>query len=435
MGILSMSTAAETTFSEFDVNQVGTPAADAPRILPWKVVPLDPEYAGLWVVAGDLDGDGQPDIVSAQNHNEGDVHYTCTAVAQRLDGEVLWRWGDPSVGRKTLHHDVACQIHDWDSDGRPEVIVCDKQAIVELDGVTGKERRRIPIEDGASDCLVFCNLSGGDQPSDVLVKDRYSRIWAYNREGALLWNIENPGGYRTAHQPRPMDIDGDGRDEIMAGYAMLNPDGSVRWVFASEKVDLKRGHLDCARVVRRGPTPEDWRIVVTCCGAEAIAFVDGTGRRLWELAGHHFESVDVGRVMPARDSLQLVVDIDHRPQGEGPFWIIDESGEAIGQIMTDYARQHILVDWTGDGFAEIAVAQHGALYGHDGRCVGVFAIGDPAKGATGSGSIVFAGDMTGDGVADVAITTLDSLYIYRNEHGKKPDVAPSLGTEPNFTLY
>ena len=43
--------------------------------------------------------------------------------------------------------------------------------------------------------------------------------------GNLLWTVENPGGYRTAHQPFPLDIDGDGREEIMAGYALLDPDG------------------------------------------------------------------------------------------------------------------------------------------------------------------------------------------------------------------
>ena len=43
--------------------------------------------------------------------------------------------------------------------------------------------------------------------------------------------------------------------------------------------------------------------------------------------------------------------------------------------------------------------------------------------------------MTGDGIPDVLITTLDAVYIYRNKHGKKPAGNTPLGTEPNFTLY
>jgi hypothetical protein len=79
--------------------------------------------------------------------------------AHDLDGRVLWVWGNPNTGRRGLHHDVACQIHDWDGDGRNEVVVCTEGYLVELDGATGKERRKIPIPPNATDCLVFANLS------------------------------------------------------------------------------------------------------------------------------------------------------------------------------------------------------------------------------------------------------------------------------------
>ena len=195
------------------------------------------------------------EIVSAENFNREDTHYTSAVAAHRLDGSVLWHWGNPDAGRKTWHHDVACQIHDWDGDGKNEVVVCDQRDIVELDGATGAEKRRIPIAEGATDCLVFCDLAGRGRPEEVLVKDRYHQIWAYDHDWNELWTVRDPGGYRTAHQPRPIDLDGDGKDEIMAGYALLNSDGTVRWVYRSS-VDLSKGHLDCCRVVRQGKTPK-----------------------------------------------------------------------------------------------------------------------------------------------------------------------------------
>ena len=131
-------------------------------------------------------------------------------------------------------------MFDRNGDGRNEVVLCTKGFLVELDGATGQELRRIPIPEEATDCLVFCNLSGGKNPTEVLVKDRYHQIWAYDLTGRLIWTVKDPGGFRTAHQPRPIDINGDGRDEIMAGYALLNPDGSVRWVFRFEKVAGRR---------------------------------------------------------------------------------------------------------------------------------------------------------------------------------------------------
>jgi hypothetical protein len=420
----------------YDVKDVGKPTAEVPFIEPWKVVSLDVEYGGQWVVAGDVDNDGQVEIVSAENVNENDVHYTSTAAAQKLDGSVLWRWGNPAIGRKNWHHDVACQIHDWDGDGLNEVVLCTKGFLVELDGATGRERRRIDIADDATDCLVFCNLSGGRRPSDVLVKNRYHQIWAYDHAGNLLWTVKDPGDYRTAHQPRPIDIDGDGRDEIMAGYAMLNADGSVRWVFKSKKVDQARGHLDCCRIMRRGEKPEDFRLVLTCCGANNVALVDGTGRVLWEVAGHHFESVDVGRVFPGMAGQQLVVDIDHQPLGNSPLWVLDEKGNLLGRIVTDYSRHHCLLDWTGDGVDEILVAHNGCIYDYHGRRIGVFAVPeDSLEGKSKGERSMLIGDMTGDGVRDVMMAAPEKVYIYVNRKGKKSSGQVQPGTEFNFTLY
>jgi hypothetical protein len=442
----------------FDVKDVNAPADNVPVIAPWRIVQLDPEYGGQWVLAADLAADLPPrlasedagagvEILSCENVNNDDVHYTSTAVAQKLDGSILWRWGDPNIGRKNWHHDVACQIHDWDGDGKNEVVLCTKGSLVELDGATGAERRRFAIADDATDCLVFCNLAGSNRPSDVLVKDRYHRIWAYDCKGALLWSVTDPGGYRTAHQPRPIDLDGDGRDEIMAGYAMLNSDGSLRWVFKSEKVDQARGHLDCARVYRKGARPEEFKLILTCCGANNIAMIDGNGKALWEVAGRHFESIDVGRVLPdaprrpdsrrkkrGQGGPQIVVDIDHQPLGDSPIWVLDESGSLLGQIVADYSRHHCLLDWTGDGIDEILVAHNGAIYNHRGRRIGAFATpGDQPTGNAERSMLI--GDITGDGVPDVMIATPQRLYIYKNAKGKKPDTPAALGTEFNFTLY
>jgi hypothetical protein len=422
----------------FDLDDAGGKAEPLAVAAPWRVVELESEYGGRWVVAGDIDGDGQVEIVSAENFNAGDVHYTSAVAAQKLDGTVLWTWGDPAIGRKEWHHDVACQIYDLDQDGRNEVILATKGFIVCLDGRTGKEIRRIAIEDEATDCIVICNLRGTGRPQDILVKDRYRRIWAYDHQGSLLWTVTDPGGFRTAHQPVPIDLDGDGRDEIMAGYAMLNHDGSIRWVYKSKTVDQRRGHLDCVRVLRRGEQPRDWRLVLTCCGANNIAVIDGEGRVLWERAGHHFESIKVGRFFGDRPGPQFVVDIDHRPFGESPLWVMDERGSLLARITTDYSRHHVLADWTGDGLDEIIVAYDGAVYDNRGRRVATLAVpgGDTARGKESvEQRSILVGDMDGDGVRDILIATNTAVYIYRNEKGARPKEKAPLGTGLNVTLY
>jgi hypothetical protein len=416
----------------FDTSDTGPPPADVPAVKPWRIVPLDPDYGGQWVVAADLDADGEVEFVACENHNVGDVHYTSTAVAHDLDGTVLWRWGDPDIGRKEWHHDVACQIHDWDGDGKAEVILATQGAIVELDGRTGQEKRRIRIPDDATDCIAFADLAGRGRPTDVLVKDRYHNIYAYGYSGELLWHVTDPGGYQTAHQPRPIDLDDDGRDEIAAGYAMLNADGSVRWTFKSSKVDENRGHLDCMRLMRRGYKLEDVRLALTLCGANGIAVIDGNGKAIWEQAGSHFESIDVGRVIAERPGPQILVDIDHQPSGKGPLWLLDENGALLGRINTDYARHHHLLDWTGDGLDEIFNADSGAIYDYKGRRIATLTAPPAANG--GERSLV-VGDFTGDGVADVILVTTTALHIFKNQNGVKPAHRIGLGTDFNFTLY
>ena len=427
----------EADILRFDTRDEDTPLESVPVVNPWRIVRLDPAYGGQWVVAGDLDNDGTVEIVSCENVNQGDVHYTSTAAAQRLDGTVMWRWGDPDVGRKIWHHDVACQIHDWNGDGRNDVVLCTKGAVIALDGATGKQLQRIAIATDATDCLVFCNLSGGARASDFLVKDRYHRIWAYSTNGTIHWSVTDPGGYRTAHQPRPIDLDGDGKDEIFAGYAMLNSDGSVRWVFQSKKVDQKRGHLDCARVMQRGATPEAFRIALTCCGANNIALIDGNGKLLWEVAGRHYESIDIGRIMPGLSAPQIIVDIDHQPYGESPIRVLDEKGRVVGSLVTNYSRHHGLLDWTGDGLDEIVVAHTGGIYDHRGRRIAMLATpgAEPANVKGGYEKSLPIGEMTGDGIADLMIATPSTVYIYRNTQGRQPAERLPLGTGPNFTLY
>jgi hypothetical protein len=43
----------------FDTNDTGPAPGGVPAIKPWKIVPLDPDYGGQWVVAADLDVDGE----------------------------------------------------------------------------------------------------------------------------------------------------------------------------------------------------------------------------------------------------------------------------------------------------------------------------------------------------------------------------------------
>jgi hypothetical protein len=97
----------------FLVDLTTDPIASLPLIEPAAVLAIEPRHAGAWTVAGDLDGDGVAELVQARLWEQNDTHAVAAVSAYRLDGRVLWRWGDPNEGVAALHSDAPCQLHDW----------------------------------------------------------------------------------------------------------------------------------------------------------------------------------------------------------------------------------------------------------------------------------------------------------------------------------
>ena len=105
-----------------------------------------------------------------------------------------------------------------------------------LDGKTGKVRKSIPTpfnEEPAEelcgiefkkhaferlnvDAIRIVNVSGKERPSDIMIKDRYSRLWVYDSDLNLIWKFNHNN---TGHFPYSYDFNRDGKDEI---FKLLN---------------------------------------------------------------------------------------------------------------------------------------------------------------------------------------------------------------------
>lgn len=421
----------------FDERILYAPDSDVPVLFPSHTVDFDVDFAGQWLVCADLDGDGRAELVTARND-----HQAITAMsAWRLDGTCLWTWGEPGAGSPVRTYDVPLQLYDIDGDGQVEVVYGVHGKLVVAEGASGRTLWEWPLPPGleVADCITFARLTSTEGPADILVKTRYTKVWAFDPEWRCLWSWEPAGNYKTCHHPTVFDVDGDGLDEIMAGYVLLGPDGGERWTYNTNAVDLSHGHLDCCWVAETGTSPEAFRLVVTACGADHVALLDGTGRMLWEHAGHHFESAETGRLRP-ESAWDVVVDIDHRPYGESPMWVIGADGAQLGSYMTNYSRFHHLVDIDGDGFDEILMAHARTLCDASGRRRYQFAPDDdfaaaavdPLDGDTGPFAVT--GDMTGDGRIDIVAHTERRAHVYENQ-GHLTEPAMDVGTPVNFTLY
>jgi len=139
----------------------------------------------------------------------------------------------------------------------------------------------------------------------------------------------------------PLDLNGDGRDEIMAGYALLNGDGSVRWVLGPGKGGPGAGHLDCMRVLRAGENrrtsagPHSLR-------SQQLRVVDRTGEASLGTPGHHYESITSGAsspISPARNS-RWTLTIGRPAKARSRC---STRRPRLGQIITPSSRHHALL--------------------------------------------------------------------------------------------
>lgn len=249
--------------SEMQVYPVGEKPELIDYIEPWKVVTINEEYAGKWILAADVDNDGEAELVSCrsqydQHHN--DNHEVRTACAMELDGSYIWTWGTAGEGVTTMGADSPCQVHDIDNDGVLEVLLCTREELVILNAQTGQEEKRYPLpvgkthpEEWTTDSILVANITGGDYPSDIIVKSRYHEAWAYTKDWKLIWHVSMPGGMRIGHQPLPIDFDNDGYDEVLVGYSLVNPDGSYRWIMNKDEyrseLAAAHSHSDSIKVL------------------------------------------------------------------------------------------------------------------------------------------------------------------------------------------
>ncbi len=411
---------------------------DGPEVLPWKTIKPDPAYHGQWLVAADLDGDGKAELLTARQTKQN----VTTLLATRLDGSTMWHWGTANSGSPVLGYDVPVQIYDLDGDGKPEVYLSNKGSLIVLDGVTGKELRRFPLPEElkVADCITFANLRGGPRARDIIIKSRYTQLWAYTDDWKPLWHWK-PATFKTCHHPFLFDMDGDGRDEVMAGFTLLTPEGKEMWTLAPKSIDLITGHEDCCEIFTPGTKPEDYRLVQSCCGAKGLVMTDGRGKIYWEIPGRHYESIDIGHVRSDIPGPQIVVDIAHEPYRKGTIEIIDSKGERLGIYYCGDSRMHRLIDWDGDGVDEIVAGQERKLLDGAGKCVAKLgpadAFNDALKLDTSGPDgepFVLVGDLDGDQRPEIISYSKTQILIYRSEKAA-PIPGMKLGTGTNTTLY
>lgn len=361
---------------------------------------------------GDIDGDGRMELVIVQADWDIDDRYvphqiTCVT-AFRLTGECMWQVGQPGEKCGNFGSDFPAQICDIDGDGKLEILCVMNKKFLILDGNDGhvKQEREIPDE-VAHDCIIVADLSGKGYASDVILKDRYRRMWAFNDQWELLWTHEGNVG----HFPYAYDVNGDGYDEVMAGYDLLDHSGKLLW--SCKDLD---DHADCLWV---GDVNGDGKMEIAVGGSVTCLYdVDGT--ELWRYDGSiESQHIALGKFCPDKPGLQ-VAGLDRIRRGDGykgqwdgkdGMFLIDCDGKEVWKEDRKTKGWLTIVDalynWNGEGKDYILAYRRGggvtpALYDGTMEKVVNFA----------NDGYVLHGDLFGRGKEDVIIYTAETAWIY-----------------------
>jgi hypothetical protein len=186
---------------------------------------------GARLLLGDVSGDGRLDLITMQPTYVTSDTYIGRQV-QALTaydvgvGTPMWQIGTPDPRVTNNGTDIPAEIYDLDGDGDNEVLAVMDGMFRVFDGKTGTLAREFAVPGpNAWDTIVIANFRGLDHPRDLVFKDRYEQVWATDEHGALLWTHRGT----TGHRPYPHDFDDDGRQELIAGYDVLSPDGELLW--------------------------------------------------------------------------------------------------------------------------------------------------------------------------------------------------------------
>jgi len=386
-----------------------------PRPVVWRKIGTEGFGVGRNLRFGDLDNDGQIDVLCGQvlHHGPKDRNSELSCLtAVTLDGKRLWQIGEADQWKDELTNDVGFQIHDLDGDGRTEVLYCMGMEIVVADGASGrtKYRTKTPSMPGdikapynkfpriLGDSLYFCDVRGTGHPRDIIIKTRYRHFWVLNDHLEVMWDA----GCNTGHYPYACDIDGDGKDEISIGYSLFDDDGTLLWTLD----DKVKDHADGVAVVRFEPNSE---LRLLCAASdEGMFFTDMQGHILKHHYVGHVQNPAVANFRDDLPGLEAVSINFWGNQGIVHFY------DAEGDIYHDcepcqHGSMCLPVNWTGlseEYFVLSPGHEEGGLFDGRGRRVVEF----PADGHPDMCNAVL--DITGDCRDEIVVWDPFELWVY-----------------------
>lgn len=345
---------------------LGAAVRNGPGEPPFVRIKFDGNYVAQKVAIADLDGDGRYDYVIKQPDFNVDPYHmpgywkksedTYKIEAYNADGKLLWRYDMGWSIEEGIWYSPYV-VYDVDGDGKAEVyakagegdprdpdgrVTTGPEYLVKIDGATGKVLRKIPWPDrnGYEDYNYYCrNLLGiayldGKRPHLIVERGTYTliKVEAYGPDLEPVWkwnSSDEKDKYKGQgmHGMHAADVDGDGRDEVVIGSAILDDNGKGLWTRGV-------GHPDGCHVGDIDPARAGLEIFYAIETSQkrggAVCLVDArTGEMIWgndEPTKHVHSTGMAADIIAEHPGLECYAG----EQDKSRYWLYTAGGRRIG---------------------------------------------------------------------------------------------------------
>lgn len=376
--------------------------SDSPEMVRWKMFETGSFGTNQNIRLGDLNGDGNREIVFIRPKPSGS-NVACVS-AMNLDGDILWQFGNPGTSIPERGGELPVQIHDLDGDGAREVLYVSQGWIHLLDGRNGKLKRRVKVPGPCiPNSMIFADLFGSGRDNCMLLTDGNHNILALNDRLELLWEQETI----TGTLPMVLDMNGDGRDEILMGYSVFDPDGTLMFDVGAFIGDTGNGVTVHELLVDDRTVP----CLIYAAGDWGVLYFDFNGNLLKQNIMGHVQYLSVADFEMELPGLEIVT--SNQWGSDGLIHVLNSAGEVVSKFLPSSSVSRCQpVNWKGDGEEFFIISSDsikGGMFDGQGHVAVLF----PSDGHPVLCHL--AQDLTGDTRDEVLVWDQEQLWIYTQE--------------------